>query len=87
MNELKTVYQKIKANYVIMAESGLLEDAQWKLYLDGYSTEIVETIRKRLKKRIRGLSEKFNHNSRYFGFRKGDDADKVYIYVQKKDYG
>ena len=73
-----------KFKYVIKAEKGLLNDTQWKVYLNGYSTELIETIRMKLKKKIHRLGEKFNYNSRYFGFRKGNGADRVYIYVQKK---
>lgn len=70
--------------YLVDSGGGLLDDTQWKIHLSGYSTELLEKIRKRLKNTVRGLCEKFNRDSRYFGFRKGKDADRVYIYVQKK---
>ena len=73
-----------KGNYVIRSESGLLEDAVWKAYLNDYPIELVSRIRNELKDHIYGLAEKLNRNSRYFGYRMGKSADKVYIYVQKE---
>lgn len=73
-----------KGKYVIRSESGLLEDAVWKAYLKDYPIELVSRIRNELKDHIYGLAEKLNRNSRYFGYRVGKSADKVYIYVQKE---
>jgi hypothetical protein len=73
-----------KAKHVVYAEKGLLEDSKWQRALKNYPTELVCWIRRDLAKNIRGLNEKFNHRSRYFGYWKCDDEDRLYIFVQKK---
>jgi len=74
-----------KGTYVIRAKRGLLNDTTWRRTLKDYPTSLICLIRERLLKKIPGLSEKFNSNSRYFGYWIGDDKDRVYIYVQKKN--
>ena len=73
-----------KGKYVIFAKRGLINDDIWNPILKNYETSLICKIRKRLKK-INGLTEKFNSNSRYFGYCIEDDKDRVYIYVQKKN--
>jgi hypothetical protein len=73
-----------KAKYVIYAENGLVPDKVWGPKLRGYPTSLVCLIRAALADRVPGISEKFNSNSRYFGYRVGMDKDRAYIYVQKK---
>jgi len=42
-------------------------------------------IRKRLYEEVPGLAEKFNSGqNKYFGYKRGNARDSVYIYVQKK---
>lgn len=72
-----------KGKYVVYAEKGLVKPRVWRQTLKNYRTDLVRLIRKKLKAEIPGLNEKFNTNSRYFGYRIGTDADRVYIYVQK----
>ena len=73
-----------KGIYVIRAKRGLLSDRTWRRTLKGYPTSLICQIRERLLKKIAGLTEKFNSNSRYLGYWIGDDKDRVYIYVQKE---
>lgn len=73
-----------KSNNVILADAGLLEDTVWKRALQGYPTSLVCSIREKLLKNIPGITEKFNTNSRYFGYWIGADKDRAYIYIQKK---
>lgn len=73
-----------KAKYVIYAENGLLADNAWKSKLRRYPTSLVCSIRAALADRVPGVTEKFNSNSRYFGYRIETDKDRAYIYVQKK---
>ncbi len=73
-----------KGTYVIRAQRGLLNDMTWRRTLKDYPTSLICLIRERLLKKIPGLTEKFNSNSRYFGYWIGDDKDRVYIYVQKE---
>lgn len=73
-----------KGIYVIYAKRGLLNDTTWRHTLKDYPTSLIYLIRERLLRKIPGLTEKFNSNSRYFGYWVGDDKDRIYIYVQKK---
>ena len=73
------------SNNVILAKARLLKDSVWKRVLQGYPTSVVCGIREKLLEKISGLTEKFNSNSRYFGYWKGADKDRAYIYVQKKN--
>lgn len=73
-----------KAKYVIYSENGLVPDKVWGPKLRDYPTSLVCLIRAALADRIRGISEKFNSNSRYFGYRTGTGKDRAYIYIQKK---
>jgi len=74
-----------KAKYLVCAVKGLLKDSVWKKTLKNYPTGLVCSIREQLLKNVPGLTEKFNTNSRYFGYWTGADKDRAYIYVQKKD--
>ena len=74
-----------KGTFVIRAKRGMLSDTTWRRTLKDYPTPLICQIRERLLKKIPGLSEKFNGNSRYFGYWIGDDKDRVYIYVQKQN--
>jgi hypothetical protein len=73
-----------KAKYLVRAEKGVLKDSVWKRTVKGYPTELLCSIREQLHKKVPGLTEKFNTNSRYFGYWTGADKDRAYIYVQKK---
>ena len=73
-----------KGTYVILAQRGLLEETVWKRALQGYPTSLMCSIREKLQKGIPGLNEKFNTHLRYFGYWKGAEKDKAYIFVQKK---
>ncbi len=57
-----------QAKYLVCAEKGLLKDSVWKRILKDYPTDLVCSIREQLLKKILGLTEKFNTNSRYFGY-------------------
>jgi len=70
---------------VTMAKHGLLEESVWKYKLRGYPISLVCSIRERLLKKIPDITEKFNKNSRYFGYWVGEEKDRAYIYVQKKN--
>jgi hypothetical protein len=74
-----------KGTYVIRAKRGMLSDTTWRCTLKDYPTSPICLIRERLLKKIPGLTEKFNSNSRYFGYWIGDDKDRAYIYIQKKN--
>ncbi len=73
-----------KGTYVIRAKRDLLNDTTWRRTLKDYPTSLICLIRERLLKKIPGLTEKFNTHSRYFGYWKGQQKDKAYIFVQKK---
>lgn len=73
------------AIYVVRAEKGLLNDDVWRRKLKTYPLSLVCSIRQRLLKKLPGIAESFNTNSRYFGYWKGEDKDRTYIYVQKKN--
>lgn len=74
-----------QAKYLVCAEKGLLKDSVWKRTLKDYPTDLVCSIREQLLKKVPGLTEKFNTNSRYFGYWTGADKDRVYIYLQRKE--
>ena len=72
-----------KGTYVICAKRGMLSNQTWQGTLKNYPTSLIRLIRGSLQKKMPRLSEKFNSNSRYFGYWIGDDKDRAYIYVQK----
>jgi len=74
-----------KGKYLVYAEKGLLKNSVWKGPLDNYQTKLMRLIREQLKEKVSGLTEKFNTNSRYFGYWTGTEKDRAYIYVQKKN--
>lgn len=74
-----------KSKNVIFSESGLLDERVWHFALQGFHTELICAIRQELIKRIPDLMEKFNTYKRYFGYWRGRDKDRAYIYVQKKN--
>jgi len=76
-----------KAIHVIYTENSLVADKVWELKLRRYPSSVVCLfclIRAALVERVPGITEKFNSNSRYFGYRIGTDKDRAYIFVQKK---
>lgn len=73
-----------KAKYIIYATAGFLENVDWEQTLEDYPTELVCSIRKKLKETVPDLTEKFNYNYPYFGYRQGNGPDKLYLYIQKK---
>ncbi len=74
-----------RSKNIVAVDIGLLKDSVWKYELHGYPTSLICLIRKRLLKRIPGITEKFNRNSRYFGYWTGGEKDRAYIYVRMKD--
>jgi len=75
-----------KGKYLVLAKKGLLKDSMWRRTLENYPTDIVCSIREQLLKKVPGLTEKFNTNSRYFGYWTAtDETDRAYIYVQKSE--
>jgi len=72
-----------KGKYLVYAEKDLLKNSVWKPKLKNYRTDLVCSIREKLDE-VQGLTEKFNTNSRYFGYWIGTNKDRAYIYVQKK---
>lgn len=72
-------------NQIFKAKSTLLDDCFFQPELQDYSMTVLDTIRKGMAKAIPELSEKFNTSSLYFGYNRGDDEDKAYIYVQKEN--
>ena len=74
-----------RAIHVIRAKNGLLAKTHWQRTLQAYPISLITLVREKLQKRIPGITEKFNSNSRYFGYWIGDDKDRVYICVQKKN--
>jgi hypothetical protein len=76
-----------KAKYLVPAKKGLVNDNVWRRILDNYPTDIVCSIREQLLRKVPGLTEKFNTNSRYFGYWTAtDETDRAYIYVQKRGF-
>ena len=75
---------KKKGKYVTIANTGLLSEEYWKPSLKGYPLSLTLEIRKQLRSNIKGIAEKYNRNSRYFGYRQKEGPDAVYIYIQKK---
>ena len=73
----------MKNQNLIAVDQGLIDKVHWADCLRGYPTELFLDIRHFLRQNVDGLSEKFNRNSRYFGYRKKDGSDVLYIYVQK----
>ncbi len=73
-----------KAKYIIYAQSGFLLNIDLKKTLEGFPTELIGSIRKKLNESISNLTEKYNCNAHYFGYCKNKDVDCLYIYLQKK---
>jgi hypothetical protein len=74
-----------KTKNVILSEKGLVDDSVWKSEMKDCPTTLVRLIRERLVKEIPAIKEKVNtYGPYYFGYWKGLDKDKAYIYVQKK---
>ena len=73
-----------KGKHLVFAEKSLVQDKEWKQALNKYPTDLLCSIREQLLNRVPGLTEKFNTNSRYFGYWTGTDKDRAYIYIQKK---
>lgn len=76
-----------RAKYLICAENGLVLDRKWMPKLRHYPHLLiclVCLVRAALTGNVPGITEKFNSNSRYFGYWVGTDKDRAYIYVQKK---
>jgi hypothetical protein len=71
-------------NKIIKTKIGLFPDTYWRDDLKAYPTELLCRIRQSLLKSIPQLAEKFNASGHYFGYRKGQDKDRVYLYMQKK---
>lgn len=63
---------------------GLVKDVIWRKFLQDRDTALLCSIRESLIKKIPGLTEEFNKQSRYFGYWTGADKDKAYMFVQKK---
>ena len=76
-----------KGMYLIYPDNGygLVEDYKWEAYLNKYPDGLIRQIRLKLAKRLHGLNEKFNYKSKYFGYCLKDGADKLYIFIQKKN--
>ena len=74
-----------KGKYLVSAEKGLVKDSAWKPILKDYPVDLVCSIREQLLEKVPGLTEKFNTNSRYFGYWTGTNEDRAYIYVQKEE--
>ena len=70
--------------HLTRAERGLLNDRVWQRTLQGYPTSLLCSIRQILRKKVPGITESFNTNSRYFGYWVGTEKDTAYIHVQKK---
>jgi hypothetical protein len=75
-----------KGMYLIYPDNGngLVEDNKWEGSLYKYPDGLIRQIRLKLKEHLPDLNEKFNRNSKYFGYCVKDDKDRVYIYVQKQ---
>lgn len=73
-----------KSKNVILSEKGLVNGSVWESEMKDYPTTLVRLIRERLVKEMPTINEKVNTYGRYFGYWKGQDEDRVYIYVQKK---
>ena len=73
-----------KSRNVVRADKGLVDEVEWRAYLKGYPVDLALEIRRRLKRNVEGLAEKFNRKSRYFGYRRCGGPDVVYIYIQKQ---
>jgi hypothetical protein len=71
-------------NKIFKTKIGFLPDAYWRDDLRDYPTELLCRIRKSLLKSIPQLAEKFNASGYYFGYRRGQDKDRAYLYVQQK---
>jgi len=74
-----------RSKNIVSANVGLVKDIVWKKSLQGRDTALLCSIRKSLIKKIPGIAEEFNKQSRYFGYWQGTEKDKAYIYVQKKN--
>jgi hypothetical protein len=53
-------------------------------YLDPSQIADVEGLRKRLLEKMPDLQEKFNKKSKYLGYRRKDESDCLYLYLQRK---
>lgn len=71
-------------NKIIKTKIGLLPDTYWRDDLRAYPTELLYRIRQSLLKSVPELAEKFSASGHYFGYCKGHDKDRVYLYMQKK---
>jgi len=73
-----------KAKYLVYADNSLLKETEWLKSFQGYQISLLCSIRRELSKKFRDLNEKFNRRSRYFGYWRDDDKDRLYIYVRKQ---
>jgi spermidine/putrescine-binding protein len=70
---------------VILSEKGLVNDSVWESEMKDYPTTLVRVIRERLVKEIPAIKEKVNtYMQCYFGYWKGQDKDRAYLYLQDK---
>lgn len=93
MDELRDILGDVRTTKVlrgkqseqpIRAKNGLLDDSVWRSKLRGYPSSLLCLIRQRLQKEIPGITESFNTNSLYFGYRVGTQKERAYIYIQKE---
>jgi hypothetical protein len=68
----------------LLRAEGLIPEQDLPSPLKGYPLELISYIRKRLYESCPDLHEKFNPNSRYFGYARGVHRDGVYIFVRKR---
>ncbi len=70
---------------VTSAPAGLVAESVWRSHLKDYDLTLLAKLRQRLAGDVPDLAEKFNSGQiKYFGYRRGDRADGVYIYLQKQ---
>jgi hypothetical protein len=74
-----------KSDNVFTVEKGLVPVSVWQGVLTEGEGSLVGKIRQGLLKSVPDLAEKFNGGQlKYFGYRRGESSDAVYIYIQKK---
>jgi hypothetical protein len=82
MTKLSTISNE---QNVIDSGGGLVCDKHWKPFLESCSVDLFLRLRRDLYHKIEGLTEKFNKQSKYFGYSVKEGSDVLYIYIQKEN--
>lgn len=78
---------KSQRPHLMESSGGLLPENNWLHFFSNYPADSIRQLillRIDLAKRIPAITEKVNGKTHYFGYRLGQSAQRLYIYVQRK---